>query len=79
MPFRRRGAPDPRPCSDAPRAVRSANEAALLSDDDQAKVAEFSPAFVYPIFGQEETIFGYRDLEIHVESSSRRPSRTRVG
>jgi histone acetyltransferase 1 len=29
-------------------------------------VRDFDAAFVYPIFGQEETIFGYKNLEIQV-------------
>ncbi|KAL8293125.1 hypothetical protein RQP46_000819 [Phenoliferia psychrophenolica] len=50
--------------------VRSKDDAAALSDDDKVRIAPFSPAFVYPIFGQEETIFGYRDLEIHFRFAS---------
>ncbi|KAK4699802.1 histone acetyltransferase 1, partial [Phenoliferia sp. Uapishka_3] len=45
--------------------VRSAEEVAQLSPEEQEQlVSSFSPAFVYPIFGQEETIFGYRSLSI---------------
>lgn len=46
--------------------MRSPADTAALEDEEKILVEQFSPAFVYPIFGQEETIFGYRDLEIHV-------------
>ena len=46
--------------------MRSTADTAALEDEEKVLIEPFSPAFVYPIFGQEETIFGYRDLEIHV-------------
>jgi histone acetyltransferase 1 len=29
-------------------------------------VATFHPRFTYPIFGEEEQIFGYQDLSVHL-------------
>lgn len=46
--------------------MRSTEDDATLSSDERRLVTDFAPAFVYPIFGQEETIFGYRELEINV-------------
>jgi len=28
---------------------------------------QFNPAFTYPIFGEEETIFGYQNLKIKLD------------
>ncbi|KAK4058725.1 histone acetyltransferase 1 [Microbotryomycetes sp. JL221] len=52
------------------RFVRSDHDEAELSPDEQVLVRDFEPAFVYPIFGQEETIFGYHDLEIQLRFAS---------
>jgi len=51
-------------------AVRSKAETAALAEEDQALVEPFAPVFVYPIFGDEETIFGYQGLEIDVRNGS---------
>lgn len=37
----------------------------ILRQGDQV-LEEFNPEFTYPIFGDEESIFGYRDLEINL-------------
>jgi len=39
---------------------------ATLSSEEQELVEPFAPSFVYPIFGEEETIFGYQGLNIDV-------------
>ncbi|KAM0792441.1 hypothetical protein ACM66B_005118 [Microbotryomycetes sp. NB124-2] len=52
------------------RFVRSKADEADLSEDEQRLVRDFEPAFVYPIFGQEETIFGYHNLEIQLRFAS---------
>lgn len=46
--------------------MRSQEDEEVLHGHEQELVGEFAPAFVYPIFGEEETIFGYRELEINV-------------
>ncbi|KAK5083730.1 histone acetyltransferase 1 [Lithohypha guttulata] len=50
----------------------SANDAVVLSmvrpgSDGIETVAEFSPTFTYPIFGEAEQIFGYKELEIGIQ------------
>lgn len=52
--------------------VRTAEEVASLTEEELSRVEVFSPLFAYPIFGEEETIFGYRNLEIQVCSSARK-------
>jgi histone acetyltransferase 1 len=47
--------------SDANDAVEIA-----LIDRDGTELATFHPRFTYPIFGEEETIFGYKDLSIKI-------------
>ena len=37
---------------------------------DGSKAATFQPEFTYPIFGEEEAIFGYQDLSINVSFSA---------
>lgn len=50
--------------------VRSKKAADELSEDERKLVEPFSPTFVYPIFGDEETIFGYKGLNIDVRGAS---------
>ncbi|KAK4053052.1 histone acetyltransferase 1 [Microbotryomycetes sp. JL201] len=52
------------------RFVRSKADEAELSEDEDRLVRDFEPTFVYPIFGQEETIFGYHNLEIQLRFAS---------
>lgn len=47
-------------------AVRSEHDTSQLEEEERVLVDDFSPTFVYPIFGQEETIFGFKNLEIQV-------------
>lgn len=49
-------------------AVRSKSQIAALEADEIALVDDFSPTFVYPIFGQDEVIFGYKGLNIEVST-----------
>ncbi|KAI9671056.1 MAG: histone acetyltransferase 1 [Alyxoria varia] len=39
----------------------------LKHPSDAAKSVSFHPKFTYPIFGDEETIFGYKDLKIDIQ------------
>jgi histone acetyltransferase 1 len=48
--------------------VRSPIDADVLRGDELVSQEPFSPAFTYPIFGEKETIFGYRGLDIKVRS-----------
>lgn len=41
-------------------------------DGASTRYAEFNPEFTYPIFGEQEVAFGYKDLAIQV-CESRRP------
>jgi histone acetyltransferase 1 len=46
----------------------SSNECLNISilRGDGSEHASFQPTFTYPIFGEEEVIFGYQDLEINL-------------
>lgn len=47
----------------------SSNEAlkiSLIEKDESAGAIQFHPAFTYPIFGEEEMIYGFKDLVIHL-------------
>ncbi|SMN19096.1 similar to Saccharomyces cerevisiae YPL001W HAT1 Catalytic subunit of the Hat1p-Hat2p histone acetyltransferase complex that uses the cofactor acetyl coenzyme A [Maudiozyma saulgeensis] len=47
----------------------SSNEAlkiSLIEKDTEAGAIQFSPLYTYPIFGDEEMIYGYKDLVIHL-------------
>lgn len=35
-----------------------------LVDSEEGQLASFKPSFTYPIFGEAEQVFGYKDLEI---------------
>lgn len=41
----------------------------LYSDDDKEPVT-FGPVFTYPIYGDAETIYGFKDLVINVSRTS---------
>lgn len=51
--------------------VRTEDDARLLSAQDAESIIEFNPSFTYPIFGEHEKIFGYKDLDIQVSAASR--------
>ena len=47
----------------------SSNEAlkiSLIQAEEGAGAVQFAPAFTYPIFGDEELIYGFKDLVIHL-------------
>ncbi|KAJ3931743.1 MAG: histone acetyltransferase type B catalytic subunit [Lentinula lateritia] len=48
--------------------VRSAEDEKALTDDESYE--DFHPAFTYPIFGEEEKIYGYKDLSIDLKFAS---------
>jgi len=52
----------------------SANEALHIRlkqpDNTRKKDVSFHPAFTYPIFGDEETIFGYQGLKVQLDFSA---------
>ncbi|CAK9787123.1 histone acetyltransferase type B [Cutaneotrichosporon oleaginosum] len=50
--------------------VRPDEEDAQLKGADRAAVEPFHPTFTYPIFGDQEKIFGYRDLSIQLRFAS---------
>ncbi|GAA6020099.1 hypothetical protein JCM11491_006397 [Sporobolomyces phaffii] len=52
------------------RLSRSQEDAAALGEEEQRLVEPFAPTFVYPIFGEEETIFGYQGLNIDYRFAS---------
>ncbi|KAH8913389.1 acyl-CoA N-acyltransferase, partial [Atractiella rhizophila] len=49
---------------------RAKNSARSLQGEDKELLASFHPTFVYPIFGQEELIPGYKGLEIDLRMVS---------
>lgn len=50
--------------------VRSPIDADVLEGDEVVCEEPFSPAFTYPIFGEQEKIFGYQGLNIQVSLRS---------
>ncbi|KIK54554.1 hypothetical protein GYMLUDRAFT_48688 [Collybiopsis luxurians FD-317 M1] len=48
--------------------VRSAEDTKALGEEES--YLEFNPAFTYPIFGEEEKIYGYKDLNIDLKFTS---------
>ncbi|GAA5848528.1 hypothetical protein JCM8547_004540 [Rhodosporidiobolus lusitaniae] len=52
------------------RLARSKAQTAALSEEEHELVDSFAPTFVYPIFGEQETIFGYKGLEIDYRFAS---------
>ncbi|BGP13849.1 hypothetical protein JCM10213_002487 [Rhodosporidiobolus nylandii] len=52
------------------RMVRSNEQTEQLGEEERELVETFAPTFVYPIFGEEETIFGYKGLEIDYRFTS---------
>ncbi|KAI1316151.1 histone acetyltransferase 1 [Mortierella claussenii] len=41
-----------------------------VDEEADEDIVEFNPAFTYPIFGEQEQIFGYKDLFINLEFAS---------
>ncbi|KAF8870694.1 histone acetyltransferase type B catalytic subunit [Gymnopilus junonius] len=48
--------------------VRSSKDKEMLADDETYE--EFHPSFTYPIYGEDEKIYGYRDLLIDLRLAS---------
>ncbi|KAH6918972.1 histone acetyltransferase type B catalytic subunit [Coprinopsis sp. MPI-PUGE-AT-0042] len=48
--------------------VRSSEDKQSLAEDETYE--NFHPSFTYPIYGEEETIYGYKDLAIDVKFAS---------
>lgn len=48
--------------------VRTEEDADELAGDEVAAIQPFHPDFTYPIFGDKETIFGYRNPDIKVRT-----------
>lgn len=46
--------------------ARTKAQEAQLTQEEHKLVEPFSPLFVYPIYGEEETIFGFKGLDIDV-------------
>ena len=46
----------------------SSNKALSLSLVAPTSTISFSPVFTYPIFGDAETIYGFKDLSINVRT-----------
>ncbi|BGP54026.1 hypothetical protein JCM8202_003025 [Rhodotorula sphaerocarpa] len=52
------------------RLARTKAQEEQLAKEEHALVEPFSPLFVYPIYGEEETIFGYKGLDIDYRFAS---------
>jgi len=52
------------------RLARSKASSAQLSPSEQKLISSFHPRFVYPLFGKDETIYGYQDLDIQLAFNS---------
>lgn len=46
--------------------ANEAFELALLSPETGKQIASFHPGYTYPIFGEAETIFGYKGLHMRL-------------
>ncbi|CCA72395.1 related to histone acetyltransferase subunit HAT1 [Serendipita indica DSM 11827] len=46
--------------------VRAGDDEAVLSPSEKALTKSFHPRFTYPIFGEEEKIYGYENLSINL-------------
>lgn len=49
--------------------VRSHEDAGRLAGKEVTVVEPFHPAFTYPIFGEKEVAFGYKNLDIQVSTA----------
>ncbi|KAG0380175.1 histone acetyltransferase 1 [Mortierella sp. AD032] len=52
------------------RLVKAVPGGGSDDDDEGEDIIEFNPVFTYPIFGEQEQIFGYKDLMINLEFAS---------
>ncbi|KAA1071419.1 histone acetyltransferase 1 [Puccinia graminis f. sp. tritici] len=52
------------------RLARGKVAADQLAPSEQHLISSFHPKFVYPLFGDEETIYGYEDLDIQLAFNS---------
>ncbi|GAA5951883.1 hypothetical protein JCM8115_005265 [Rhodotorula mucilaginosa] len=52
------------------RLARTKAQEAQLTQEEHKLVEPFSPLFVYPIYGEEETIFGFKGLDIDYRFAS---------
>ncbi|ORX36274.1 histone acetyltransferase type B catalytic subunit [Kockovaella imperatae] len=50
--------------------IRAPEDKEALHGDERKTVAPFHPAFTYPIYGEQEKIFGYKGLEIRLSFAS---------
>ena len=50
-------------------SVRALDDVDQLSEEEIQLVQPFNPTFTYPIYGEKEVIFGYKDLKINVGPS----------
>jgi len=46
--------------------VRALDDADVLRDHETQAVEPFNPTFTYPIYGEKEVIFGYKNLSVQV-------------
>lgn len=51
-------------------AANSTDSLSLSLVTDSGKELDFSPVFTYPIFGESETIYGYKDLAMNLKFDS---------
>ena len=47
-------------------AVRALDDADVLRDHEIQAVEPFHPTFTYPIYGEKEVVFGYKNLSVQV-------------
>lgn len=50
--------------------VRAPEDADVLEDDEIRTIEPFNPSFTYPIFGDQEKIYGYEGLSISLKFAS---------
>jgi hypothetical protein len=49
--------------------ARGKAASAQLPPKEQHLITSFHPRFVYPLFGEEEIIYGYEDLDVQVRNT----------
>ena len=52
------------------KLCRSKSDQDELEDEDKNLLKSFNPSFTYPIFGTDELIYGYKNLNFTLEMSS---------